>query len=374
MKMTNEQLNELKILKDIAEILNESTDVKQMLQGTLIQLLKATQLHTGWIFLIDECGNYELMAAHNLPDGLTNHQIEPMRNGSCWCVSRYCNGKLTKATNTMECKRLDEATVHDWGETNNITHHATVPLYSGKEQFGILNVAAPGKQYFIQQELDILGAVALQIGTALKRLDLIKKEQEMRLRDERNRLAQDLHDSVNQLLFSIQLTAKAGTKIGHGASGDMFELIQQTASQAQAEMKALILQLRPDGLQQGLVCALTSYGEMIGLSVNAIREGTAFLPASVEEMLFRAGQEAMNNCRKHAGVHDVKLLLSIQKEKVTMTISDKGMGFCYEEYESAMLPTIGLKAMKQRVEKQSGTFHVTSKLGEGTTIQIAVPF
>ncbi|UZW65464.1 hypothetical protein OC195_15225 [Priestia flexa] len=73
----------------------------------------------------------------------------------------------------------------------------------------------------------------------------------------------------------------------------MFEIIQQTASQAQAEMKALILQLRPDGLQQGLVCALTSYGEMIGLNVNAIREGTAFLPASVEEMLFRAGQESL---------------------------------------------------------------------------------
>lgn len=50
MKMTKKQLNELKILKDIAEILNESTDVKQMLQDTLVQLLKATQLHTGWIF------------------------------------------------------------------------------------------------------------------------------------------------------------------------------------------------------------------------------------------------------------------------------------------------------------------------------------
>src|SRR5699024_11927462 len=60
--------------------------------------------------------------------------------------------------------RLRNAVMYDWGDTNDITHHATVPLSDGEEQFGILNVAAPNKQYFSDDELTLLESVAYQIG------------------------------------------------------------------------------------------------------------------------------------------------------------------------------------------------------------------
>ena len=71
-----------------------------------------------------------------------------MCEGDCWCVERFVNGRLEKATNIIECKRIEDAIECNWGETEDVTHHATIPLRSGSEKFGLLNVASPQKHIF----------------------------------------------------------------------------------------------------------------------------------------------------------------------------------------------------------------------------------
>src|SRR5699024_5123578 len=93
-----------------------------------------------------------------------------------YCLNNYWDGKLVKPVNIIECKRLKNAVMYDWGDTNDITHHATVPLSDGEEQFGILNVAAPNKQYFSDEELTLLESIAYQIGTAVKRTRLYNSQ------------------------------------------------------------------------------------------------------------------------------------------------------------------------------------------------------
>ncbi len=70
----------------------------------------------------------------------------------------------------------------------------------------LLNVASTNTLSYSEEELDLLESVAFQLGSAIKRIYLTKQEQEIALVQERNRLARDLHDSVNQLLFSVTLT------------------------------------------------------------------------------------------------------------------------------------------------------------------------
>ena len=62
------------ILKEIAELLNEGTDTKDVLSGVLKRLLQVTGLQTGWIFLIDEQGTHQLAAEEALPSALANHK------------------------------------------------------------------------------------------------------------------------------------------------------------------------------------------------------------------------------------------------------------------------------------------------------------
>ncbi|WP_144462787.1 sensor histidine kinase [Siminovitchia fortis] len=167
---------ELLILKTIAETLNESNDLKQMLQSTLEKLLEVTGISTGWIFLAKEPPFHKKMADYNLPPALAREDKQPMRCGTCDCLELFWKGSLKKAVNIIKCKRLHEAVEHSWGDTRNLTHHATVPLTVRGKRFGILNVGSPGKKYFNDEELTLLESVAYQIGTAVDRTFLYERE------------------------------------------------------------------------------------------------------------------------------------------------------------------------------------------------------
>jgi two-component system, NarL family, sensor kinase len=369
----SEENKDIGILKEIAELLNEGTDTKDVLSGVLKRLLQVTGLQTGWIFLIDENGAHQLAADEALPPALANDDHRRMCQGECWCVNKYNKRKLNKATNIMECKRIEDAIEEKAGETCGLTHHATVPLGAGSERFGILNVGSPYKTHFQKNELALLEAVAYQIGTALKRIKLTQREQETALVAERNRLARDLHDSVNQLLFSLSLTARAGVEMTEQDEvKQTFGYIQDMAQEALGEMRALIWQLRPLGLENGVVSALRSYAEMLGLSIETNVTGAASIPGTVEEALWRIGQEALANCKKHSQTIEANLWFHASNNEVVMKIKDGGIGFHYEE--NIEIPSLGLKNLKSRTEALNGQFQLKSKPGSGTEIQVRIPF
>lgn len=365
-------MEELQTLKAIAETLNQASDLSQMLPSVLKELLHVTGIKSGWIFLVNEKGEYKLAADYNLPEGLTWKYKKPMCEGSCWCVDKYQKGRLNRAANIMECKRIENAIEHNWGATEGITHHATVPLRAGNESFGLLNVASPNKTYFSQEELALLEAIAFQIGTAIKRIQLTQKEQELALIAERNRLARDLHDSVNQLLFSLMLTVR-GTKemTNEPEVKEMLSYIQELSQEALQEMRALIWQLRPQGLEDGIGSALCSYGKVLGLEVQVEVKGVLELPGKVEEALWRIGQEALNNCKKHANTKICNIEIEAKNKMVQMVVRDHGCGFHYSEGEK--IPSLGLAGMKERAEFLGGNIKIESTVGKGTTITIKLP-
>jgi two-component system, NarL family, sensor kinase len=370
-----EELNhnsELLILKEIAELLNKGTKIHEMLSGVLKKLLQVTGMEVGWVFLVDEKGSYELAAHENLPPALSYQDCAPMCKGGCWCLDRYNDGRLEKATNIIACKRIEDATLHNWGNTLGMTHHASVPLRAGIEKFGILNVGSPNKTFFHPNELALLESIAFQIGTALKRIKLIQKEQALALTAERNRLARDLHDSVNQILFSLSLTARGGREMtDHLEVKETFAYIQDLAQEALTEMRALIWQLRPQGLENGVVSALCGYGNMLGLKVNTEVKGLISLPGRVEEAIWRIGQEALANCKKHSQQAEVNIQFVVEKHHFHMQIKDLGCGFFYDKNQE--LPSLGLKSMKERAEAMNGTFDLSSHPGKGTTIKVRIP-
>ncbi|MFS0614853.1 GAF domain-containing sensor histidine kinase [Lederbergia ruris] len=363
----------LRILKEIAELLNEGTEISPLLSGVLQKLLKVTGVTTGWIFLIDKDGRHTVEAAEHLPPALLKNNCEPLKRGSCWCVDGFKKGTLTKASNIIECRRIETAVKRQQGETNGIAYHATIPLQLGDEMFGLLNVAAPGKKEFSHDELALLESVALQIGSAIKRIRLTKKEQEMALIEERNRLARDLHDSVNQLLFSLSLTARGGIEMTEDmATKDTFRHIQSLSQEAQTEMRALIWQLKPSGLEKGLVQAIKSYGEMLGLKIDTKLSGVISLPTRVEETLWRVSQEALNNCKRHSGQDEVLISITVTHGRVCLTIRDRGCGFIFEGEQ--ILPSLGIESMQDRVESLGGTFKLETAPSKGTTIIVELPY
>jgi two-component system NarL family sensor kinase len=136
-------------------------------------------------------------------------------------------------------------------------------------------------------------------------------------------------------------------------------------------MRSLIWQLRPRGLEHGIVSSLTEYGKMLGLSIHTKVNGVIHLPQQVEEALWRIGQEALANCKKHAQTDEAYLEVKVNSRWIVMKIFDEGSGFSYKE--SLELPSLGLKSMRLRTEQIGGTFKLQTSQGQGTTIEITIP-
>jgi two-component system NarL family sensor kinase len=367
------RIQRLQALKEIAERLNEATDLQDMLDNVLKKLLQVMNLKTGWIFFVDKDGNHELAADAGLPPALQIEKKRPMCEGGCWCIDRYVDGRLQKATNIIECKRIEDAIDFNWGETNDITHHVTIPLRAGEEKLGLLNVASPGKKKFTEEELALLESIAFQIGTTIKRIKLVERDQQYVVVAERNRLARDLHDSVKQLLFSIMLTARGvQDRTEDEKTQHLLSYIGDLSQQALQEMRTLIWQLRPEGLEKGIVEALQHYGEVLEINVHANISSVLSLSHTIEETLWRIGQEALNNCKKHTQCTEVFIDFVINKEDrtITMSVTDTGNGFCAEDVKRSSL---GLKSMRERAELAGGSLQVKSILGEGTVVFVTLP-
>lgn len=346
-----------------------------MLEAVLEKLIQMTGLATGWIFLIEDRERYECIAEVQLPPALQVDNHAPMNCGTCWCVDRYADGRLNNAVNILSCRRLELAIERGQGDTCGITHHATVPLYAGDQRFGLLNVAAPGKSHFSEKELALLQSVALQIGSAISRIRLEESRRELIRMAERNSLARDLHDSVSQKLFSLSMTAKGlESLIDPHSAGDAVSAVkdmQHLAREALEEMRALIKQLRPTGLDGGLLPSLRRYGEGLGLNVTIHAHDMGKLSSSVEEALWRIGQEALNNVAKHARTKEADIQISKEKTHWRFTLTDRGMGL--GQSASGNADSYGLQTMRERAELLGGEFRISSIKPSGTKVEVSIP-
>ena len=105
------------------------------------------------------------------------------------------------------------------------------------------------------------------------------------------------------------------------------QTIETTSQQAVNEMRSLIWQLKPVGLEHGLVSAVKRYCELIGVQPEIQVEGLINLSSSIEEHVYRIVQEAVNNIKKHAQTDQVKIKLIQKNNNFTVKISDQGTGF-----------------------------------------------
>lgn len=367
-----EKPTRLALLKEIAEYLNEETELYSMMQGALKYLINGSNFITGWIFFINQDGKHDLVADVYLPGALKKDNCNYMTKGSCWCVKAYHNKRLTKASNIINCSRINLANQAHQEETGGITHHATVPLRSGDEQYGLLNVASPHTSHYSEEDLELLESVALQIGSAIKRIYLTDQEKEAARINERNRLARDLHDSVNQMLFSLKLTAHAAHDITNDdVAKRAFKTIEETSQSAVNEMRSLIWQLKPVGLEHGLVNALRNYAQLLGLNLNIIVDGLINLSNVIEEHVYRILQEAMNNTKKHANIKDIEVRLKQDKYKLHISIKDNGNGFDMNKNNNQS--SQGLKNMNQRIYMLNGQIDILSAPQKGTMINLSIP-
>ena len=192
---------------------------------------------------------------------------------------------------------------------------------------------------------------------------------------ERQRLARELHDSVTQTIFSMNLTTQSALLLIErepSRVGTQLERLNQLAQSAMTEMHTLISELRPEQVAVGgLVTALRQHINSRqlpdGLSVTIEVDGEQTLLPLEDQGLFRIAQEALNNIVKHAHATRVSLRLHME-EPFWIEINDDGMGFDLQQPLGG--GKVGLAGMGERAEEIDWILTIQTAPGEGARIRV----
>ena len=239
----------------------------------------------------------------------------------------------------------------------------------------------------------IYAALRDQLSTALHHVLMVEREraalaalEEAHRREERQRLASELHDSVSQALFSMTLHTRAlelaarregidpGSPLPRGLAA-----LRELTQGALSEMRVLIFQLRPEALHQdGLVAAVRKHAAAIAardgfeISVQAAKDHLP-LDEQAETELFRLVQEAVHNSVKHARPSRIDIRFREPAEParaLVVEVADDGVGFDPDLIEPGHL---GLKTMRERTERLGGRFVIDSSATGPTTVRAVLP-
>jgi PAS domain S-box-containing protein len=206
---------------------------------------------------------------------------------------------------------------------------------------------------------------------------------------ERSRLARDLHDSVTQALFSASLVAEVLPQVWRRNPTEAqrgLEELRLLTRNALAEMRTLLLELRPTALVQGRL------HELLGQLTEATTGRTQLVPAlhiepvpklppEVQVAFYRVAQEALHNVVKHARANEVSVGLNGSlrppdeiddrwRGQLTLSVSDDGQGF---EPKQAEPDRLGLAIMRERAESIDAALTIAPQVGKGTQVTLVWP-
>jgi signal transduction histidine kinase len=235
--------------------------------------------------------------------------------------------------------------------------------------------ARGGKGGFDEADLDLLVAFANQAAVAIENAQLYEQAQQMAVLQERGRLARDQHDAVTQTLFSATLIAEALPDIWTSDQAEGKQLLQelrQLSRGALAEMRTLLLELRPATLMEvnleELLRQLTEAARgRARIPIELQAQITAPLPPDVKVALYYIAQEALNNVAKHARASSAYVNLATHPSGAVLSVLDDGLGFDIAQVTPEHL---GLAIMRERSESIDGELTIESAPGEGTEITI----
>jgi two-component system nitrate/nitrite sensor histidine kinase NarX len=261
---------------------------------------------------------------------------------------------------------------------------------------GALNLYYANPRVFEKEEIDLAVSFCDQTALAMENARLRERAQEDAVAAERNRIARELHDSVTQTIFSASLIAEVlptvWTRDPVEAQNGLDDL-RKLARGALAEMRTLLLELRPIGLGEvGLEDLLKQLGAGISgrirAEVDLHVQGEAILPTDVKLAFYRIAQEALNNAAKHSGADRVDIQINsisappsrgrkkagfsqtIFSQSVSMSIRDNGRGF---DPSSVIGEHLGLGIMHERASNTHAALIIKSKPGAGTEISLHWP-
>lgn len=361
-------------LRYILAVLNSDQTLDKTLEYTVGQACRLLNAEACLLYRFDdEYGAATLRACHGLRTDLLPHDSLPIGETAAGESVLY-RPYLAISDLVTQRPSAPAAQIHqDWLLGMGYRALLAVRLMVKEELYGGLTLYYGTSREFSAEDIQLAVAFGDHAALAIENDRLRAQARRTAVAAERSRIARDLHDSVTQTLFSAHLIAEVLPKLQESHPEESVrraEELRQLTRGALAEMRTLLLELRPAALSKvsindllrQLADATTGRAR---IPVELHIDGDEELPAAVKTALFHVAQEALNNVVKHARATQASIALQCQPEGVKLAVCDDGVGF-----DPASVPAehLGLSIMHERVQEIDGQLVIDSKPGEGTCI------
>jgi len=249
-----------------------------------------------------------------------------------------------------------------WHAQNGHRCALALPLMASGQALGEMALVFQQPQSWQELPVDEIQALATQAGLLLLLQRLFNEKEEALLRQERTRLAREMHDGIAQDLIGLLMILRQ--------QPDLAPQLERLAQRALNETRRSVFALRAPALQEGFIEGVQdllqdrNFDGKLAVGGN-LRE----IPPHWEHEIYRALQEGLSNVARHSNARQVQLSLDYTAEALEVSLRDDGCGFNTQE-----IPGRGLAGLRERLELLGAHLELVSQPDCGTWLQIRLPW
>ncbi len=191
---------------------------------------------------------------------------------------------------------------------------------------------------------------------------------------ERNKIGQELHDNINQILAGTKLylgMARKNKPGGENIINESMQLLDSAIEEIRILSKGKVTPMKKVNLQEILQILVDRFHESTNIKTSFVYNGSGqFIADDLKLNIYRVVQEQLNNILKHARAKNISILVEADTANIRVQVTDDGVGFDVNNKRDG----IGLANMVNRVGAFNGVIDIQSKPGQGCRVNIILPF
>ncbi len=252
-----------------------------------------------------------------------------------------------------------------------------IPIKVQNTVLGVFNICSSQPGAFNEDHQRLFAALVQRAALSIENSRLFEQTKQLAIIEERNRLAQDLHDSAKQKAFAALAQLGAAKKLATQNQGTAREHVveaENIVSEVIRDLNFFIQESYPRELKdKGLGDSLRDYAftweSRSGIQLNLSVTGECPLPLQTEQALYRIVLEGLSNIARHSQATQAEVRVAYQEQDIQIEISDNGRGFD----AATTADGLGLRLIRERLEGIGGRVDIQSRRGGGTLLMIHAP-
>lgn len=365
----------LRALSEITTSLASESDLEDLLARFLGTMIRLAGAKAGAVRVVTSDGSHlRLVGARGLPPEVVEQErLVDLQCGVCGEATR--DNALRDSTELDVC--FARTSLDYFG--NTCKRVIAVPMqYKGKVM-GIYNLFLEADRNIPEEVSLLFRSISEHLGMALENARLTRENLRITLMDERQMLANEMHDSLAQTMAYMKMRlALLQESVEDGdchRSLNYLNEVNEALELAYSNLRELLGQFRnrmdPRGLMPALQDLAAKFRERTGIALELInRVPDLDLTPDQEVQVFHIVQEALANTYKHAAAQQVVVSIELQDDRYRVAIADNGIGMSASEQTPLHF---GLAIMRERAQRLGGSITHEGRPGEGTRMELDFP-